>query len=120
LVIIAQRVDFRLAQILDIDQAVARTLQCRHDLVELEMDRQRIFVLRTLNQEDHQKSHDRRSGIDHDLPCVRVINEWPADGPDDTEQNSELKVYSRSLGFRRLMRKLLEKFTQFVSVSLHG
>ena len=35
-----------LAEILDVDQPVARAFHRRHQLVELELDRQRVLVLR--------------------------------------------------------------------------
>lgn len=40
-------------------------------LVEPDLDRRTVPVLRVLDQEDHQEGNDRRPGIDDELPRVR-------------------------------------------------
>ena len=32
-----------------------------------------ITVLRVLNQKDHKEGYDCRSRVDHELPCIRVV-----------------------------------------------
>ena len=87
LVVAVQHLNFLLGEVLDVDEPVARTLQRRHDLVELELQRKRILVLRTLNQKDDQERHDRRASIDCQLPCIREAKPRAADGPHDNERH---------------------------------
>jgi hypothetical protein len=67
------------------------------------MERQRILVLCALDQEDHQKGHDRRSGIDYELPCIRVMKERTGDDPDYYDQNCKHKRDGRSRSLGGLM-----------------
>ena len=44
-------------------------------LVELDLHRSGVPVLRALNKENHQERDDRRSGVDHELPGVVKVEE---------------------------------------------
>ena len=53
-------------------------------LVELELDRLGVAVLRVLDQEHHQERDDRRAGVDDQLPGVAEAEERPGDEPSRT------------------------------------
>ena len=56
-------------------------------LVELDLERVGVAVLRALDQEHHQEGDDRRAGVDHELPRVAEAEQRPADRPqEDHEQ----------------------------------
>src|SRR5258705_916236 len=50
-------------------------------LIQLQLDGRGVPVLRILNLEAHQEGYDRCAGVDHELPCVRKIEEWTTDRP---------------------------------------
>ena len=77
-----QRIDLGFAQVFDVDQPVTGALHRGDDLVEFQVNRQRVLVLRALNQKHHQERDDRRAGIDHELPRVGIMEEWSTDQPD--------------------------------------
>ena len=58
-------------------RSVRACVTARSDFVELELDGPRVTVLAVLNEEDHQKGHDRRARVDHKLP----VSEKPKIGP---------------------------------------
>src|SRR5579871_5745711 len=66
-----------LLELFEIEQRVVRTLRRPDQLVELDLDRFRIAVLRVLDHEHHQESYDGGRGVDHELPGVAVAEERP-------------------------------------------
>src|ERR1700685_4361910 len=50
-------------------------------LVQLQMNRSVVTVLRILDQEDHQKCDDRCTGINNQLPRIRVVEDGSGDSP---------------------------------------
>src|SRR5882757_6146548 len=56
------------------------------ELVEFDLDCRSVPVLRVLDEEYHEKRHDRGSGIDDELPRVREIEDWSGDRPGDDDQ----------------------------------
>ena len=65
-----ERFDLRLGQVFHIDQPIAGAFKRGDDLIELQMDCQRIFVLAALDEEYHQEGNDGRAGIDYQLPRI--------------------------------------------------
>jgi hypothetical protein len=63
--------DIRVGRPFDADDVVPRALGCHDQLVKLQLQGQRVAVLRRLDQKDHQKRHDCRAGIDDELPRCR-------------------------------------------------
>ena len=80
-VVAVERVQLLLGQVLGVQQPVAGALLGRHQLVELEVHRERVLVLRPLDEEDHQERDDRGAGVDDELPGVRVAEERARRGP---------------------------------------
>jgi len=66
------------------------------ELVQLDLDRGAIPVLRVLDQEDHQKGHDGRASVDDELPSVREIEEWSGHSPSDNDEESQSESESRT------------------------
>lgn len=81
-----QHVEFLLAQRFDINQPVAGPVHGGDQLVELQVNRQRVLVLRPLNQKDHQEGDDGRAGVDHELPRVGEPEDRSGDGPRDDDR----------------------------------
>ena len=81
-----QHIQFRVAHLLDVDHVIPRMIQRQDQLIQLQVDRPRIAVLRVLDQEHHQERHDRRAGIDDELPRVAEAEHGTADPPDDDDQ----------------------------------
>src|ERR1041384_8430210 len=88
LIMLAQIFDLFFAQVLDVDQSIARAFQRRDDFIELQLNGERFFVLRSLNQKDHQEGHDRGAGANHKLPRVGVMEDRTGCGPADYNAQS--------------------------------
>src|SRR5258707_15559475 len=59
------------------------------ELVQFEMERFGVAVLRVLNQENNQESDDGGAGIDDQLPGVRKMEEGPAYCPNHQNNHGE-------------------------------
>src|SRR6266498_376326 len=82
------------------------------------MNSQRIFVLRALNEEHHQKRDYRRARVDYELPCVGKVKERPGQPPHDNDHQGKHESHGGAGGLRSLERKsfqYLTKITSFVS-----
>ena len=82
---------FGIRQILQIHQAGARAFDSLEQLVEFQMDRSAIAVLRVLNQKHNQKRNDSGRRIDHELPGVREIEQRPGKTPDNDQYDGGQK-----------------------------
>ena len=49
--------------------------------VKLKMKRLGVAVLRILNEEDDQEGQKTGGSIDDQLPCIGIMENWPADSP---------------------------------------
>src|SRR5581483_10588073 len=81
-----------------IDKLVARALVAAHQFVELQVNCPCVAVLGVLDQEHHQERHDRRAGIDDQLPCVGVMVMRPEQRPDDYRGASDKECDRRADG----------------------
>jgi len=70
LVVFVKYANLVFGKVLDIDQSVTGSLHGDDNLIELQMYRQRILVLRSLNQKHHQKGDNGRARVYHQLPGV--------------------------------------------------
>ena len=77
---------FIFRKILGIDEAVAGPLRGRNQLIQIEMQHQRIFGLRLLNEKHHQKYNDGRTRVNDLLLGFRIMKQRPHDAShnDDT------------------------------------
>ena len=57
------------------------------ELVQLDLDRRAVAILRVLDDEDHEERHDRRGGVDDELPRVAEPEHGPADHPEEDDEN---------------------------------
>ena len=69
-VVFVQNAHIFLAEVFDVDQARAGALDGGDEFIELELNRQGFLVLRALNEKDHEKGDDGRTGVDDELPGV--------------------------------------------------
>lgn len=60
-----------------IDKFISSAFQRPNYFVEFQMSRFGIAVLRILNEKDHQESNNCRSGINNELPGVRIMKRRP-------------------------------------------
>ena len=60
-----------------IDKFISSAFQRSNYFVEFQMSRFGIAVLRILNEKDHQKSNNCRSGINNELPGIRIMKRGP-------------------------------------------
>src|SRR6516162_7665330 len=88
-VVMPEDLQIVLRELLDGYQAIAGPAVCRDQLVQLQVNGERILVLRALNQEDHQKGDDGRAGVDHQLPIFAVTEQRSEHRPDDHRQRGE-------------------------------
>ena len=56
-----------------IDKFISSAFQRSDYFVELQMSRFGIAVLRILNEKDHQESNNCRSGVNNELPGIRIM-----------------------------------------------
>jgi hypothetical protein len=86
-----QTVECFVAHRLEPKKRIARMLVGANELVEFEMHGVGIAVLRVLDEEHHEKSHDGSSGIDDELPRVREVKERPRRGPEEDDHECDQK-----------------------------
>ena len=72
-------------------QFVLRPMDRQDQLGELDLQRQRVPVLRILDEEHHEKRNDGGRGVDHQLLGVAVMKEWPCCRPNNHGGGSEKK-----------------------------
>jgi len=85
--IIVQLLKLFIGEILDRSELILCPLHCQHELRQFELNRKRVTVLRVLDQEHHQKCHDSRAGVDHELPSIAVIEYRAGQDPDDNQSD---------------------------------
>jgi hypothetical protein len=90
-----------------------------NDLIELEVNRARIPVLRILDQEHDDKCDDRRAGIDNELPGIGVVEVRARNEPqrDHSEGGEERPLGSHPVS--GLCRKNMKTFFSAISISRH-
>src|SRR5207248_8539298 len=62
-----------------------------NNFVKFQMERLGVAVLRVLDEKDHEKSDDGRSGIDDELPGIREMERGAGGAPDDDDQDGRGK-----------------------------
>jgi hypothetical protein len=102
-------VEILLCQILQVDQAIARSLRDSDQLVDFQLQRFGIPVLCALDQEDHQKCDNRGAGVYHQLPCVGELEQWAGDGSDENHDDSHGKGVSPATLSGRPLRGSVEQ-----------
>lgn len=86
---------FLVRTILQIDHRVARRRHRADLLVEFELHRCRVAILRILNQKNHQKRHHTGSRVNHQLPRVRVMKHGAGDSPGQHNENGNSECSRR-------------------------
>ena len=119
LIMRVQRFDFFLRKIFDIDQTIAGAFERCNDLVQLQVNRMRILVLRTLNKKDHQERYDRRTGVYYKLPRVRKMKQWPRYSPDNDHRQGKDERHRRSGRLCCLQRETLEELAEIIALVSH-
>src|SRR6185437_15099657 len=83
--------EFFVRRLLDAGNAIACVLGCQDQLVEFQLQGQRVAVLRRLDQKDHQKRHDRRARVDNELPGIAEAEQGTRDSPDKHDDHGQEK-----------------------------
>jgi hypothetical protein len=97
----AEDLELPVVEILEGNDGVVRAPYRTNDLVQLDVDRIGVPVLRVLDQEHHQERNDRGAGIDDELPRVAETEDGAAYQPqhDETAGEGERKrMPGRSCG----------------------
>src|ERR1051325_350545 len=68
-------------EVLEVEQRVVRALGRADQLVELDLDRLGVAVLRVLDEEHHEEGDDRGRSVDHELPGIAEAEERPGKRP---------------------------------------
>lgn len=68
-----------------------RPLGGTNKLIKLDLNSFCVTVLGVLYQKDHQKSDDRRAGIDHQLPCIAELKQRSGNQPDNNQRHRKRK-----------------------------
>src|SRR5262245_24165076 len=88
LVLLAEGFQLALLELFEVHQRVV-ALGDADQLVELDLQRRRVAVLRVLDQEHHQESYDGRAGVDDELPGVAVAEDRARHQPGDDREGGE-------------------------------
>ena len=86
-----QLLQFFLRQVLDGGNLIFGPLDRNDQLGKLELDRERIAVLGVLNEKHHEKCHDRRRGVDDELPGIAVAEQGPGNRPGRDYEDGDCK-----------------------------
>lgn len=70
-------------QMFDADEFVSGIGDGADEFVKLCLDRGPVAILSVLDQEDHEKGHDRRARVDDELPGVGIMEDRPGQYPAD-------------------------------------
>ena len=74
-------VQLLVAEMLDADIVIVGRLSRADQLVKFRMERAIVAVLGILDQENHEKRHDRRRSVDHELPGIGEAEQGPGARP---------------------------------------
>ena len=77
--------------VFDVGDFVVGVLHRQNELGQLDLKRLCVVVLRVLNQKNHEKSHDRRAGIDDELPGVAIVKDWATYAPHQDHRDCRQK-----------------------------
>ena len=77
-----------IGKVFKVDQFVSRAFECADDLVQLQLKRLGIAVLRVLNKEHHQERDDGGASVDDELPGIGEMKGRPSQSPDNDDENS--------------------------------
>src|SRR4029078_12551304 len=89
------------AEVLDVHHLIACCSDGEDELIELQVDRLGVAILRVLNEKDHQERHDRRACVDDELPCIGIVKDWASGAPD---QHNEYGCGKGPLGTEPIQR----------------
>ena len=82
-------------RVFDVGDFIVGAFHRQNEFRQLDLKRLRVVVLRILNQKDHEECHDRRAGIDDELPGVAIVKDRATYAPrqdhrDRRQKNSGL------------------------------
>src|SRR5262245_23708132 len=80
-IMIAELVKAVLGQTLKVEESVLRPPIGTDELVDLDLKRFGVAVLRVLDEEHHQEGDDSRRRVDGELPHIGIAEKWPGQGP---------------------------------------
>jgi hypothetical protein len=119
LVLVREPLEFVVGQVLDVNHLVLRLVDRFNDLIELEVNRARIPVLRILDQEYDQKCDDSRAGIDNELPGIGIVEVRTCNEPKrDCSEGGEERPFG-SHPVSRLCRKNMKTFFSAIFIARH-
>src|SRR5258705_11226643 len=108
-VIPVQQSNLFFGHVFDTNQPVACAIEGRHDLIELEVDCQRILILASLNEEYHQEGGYVSPSVDDELPGVGETEDGSRSCPNDRYAQRNNKGPCAAGPFRDLIRKPFQR-----------
>jgi len=83
-----------------IHKFISRAFDGAKELIQFEVDRFGVAVLRILDQKHHEEGHDGRGGIDDQLPGIGKMKRWAGQNPHKDDEHSSGKSPGASEGYR--------------------
>ena len=99
-IFLAYSVQSFFVHLFEVNNFVPSALYGADQLIEFDLQRLGIPVLRVLDQKNHKKGDDGRTRIDDELPGVAETEHRSGRGPDDDHHTGD-KERLRPAGFRR-------------------
>jgi hypothetical protein len=83
----ADAIELIVVELLQIEQRIVRSGHRADQLVELDLERIGVAVLRALDQKHHQEGHDRRASVDHELPGIAEAEQRSTHAPEENNEH---------------------------------
>src|SRR5439155_13502547 len=94
---------------LGLHEFAARVRCCAEELIELEVDRARVAVLRVLDEEDHEERYYGGRRVHVELPLRREPEKRPCQKPDPYDENGREERPGRANPLRHSAREARER-----------
>src|SRR5665213_2012012 len=105
---------FIVGEMLDSNEGVV----CRADsdqLIEFDLNRGAVPVLRVLDQKNHQKRDNGRARVDHKLPRIGILKQRPRDSPYNHDKGRQHESQRATGGLGCSISDITEEFAEVSS-----
>src|SRR5680860_1524428 len=105
LIVGSELLELALVHFLKVEEDVPCLPRHADQLVDLDMHRRGIAVLRVLDHEHHEEGDNRGRGVDDQLPGIAESKKGPGDAPNDERRDGEDKCDRMTSEARRQLGK---------------
>lgn len=113
---ILQELQLIILHVFDVDERIARRVDRLNKLIELEVNRARVAVLRILDEEDHEEGEDGRTGVHEELPFLGIMEERARERPKKDERDGRHECPRRAHERTDQLREFSEKVVHASSI----